>query len=1266
MRIAYSTALFTLILVSITPIIAQQQSVSIGTTAIDPGAVLLLVGDGNQGLAIPTTTSVNTVAKRAGMIVFNTTDSKVYYCDGTNWAPISGGVGATDSQTITINGNILSISNGNQQNIASTAPTTVGQILVWSGSAWTSSGGAAAPAVNQVLQWNGTTWAPATLSGGGSITISGTAPITVGGTAVSPIISLANTAVTPGSYGTTVAIPQINVDAQGRITSASNQNIPTANGTTTGLLSNADHNTFSGKLSANVLTTAGDVLFHDGTSVTRLPRGTNGQALFSTASGIQWGNLSGGGNMSTTIYDTNNDGIVDVAASINLGTQMANTIFAGPASGGGASPAFRTMVAADLPNIDVSKLTTGVLGVARGGTGGSATPTNGGVSYGTGTAYAFTAAGTSGQVLQSNGAAIPTWTDLITNINASAGSINGARVNPTFGSQNVSTTGTLTSGATTVTSLTIGTSAWPANAAGSLTNNGTGTLSWAPSLTNPMTTTGDLIVGGASGASTRLAGAAGFLRSTGAALPTWSALVATDIPNLDAAKITTGFIGIANGGTGATTAATALTNLGALGAAATAGGDLSGTFSNLQLASGAIVNADVNAAAAIAGTKIAPNFGAQNVVTTGTLSSGATTVTSLTIGTSVWPANATGVLSNNGTGTLSWTAPLTNPMTTLGDIIVGGAAGATTRLAGATGFLRSTGAATPTWSALAAADIPNLDASKITTGAIPIANGGTGATTAAAALTNLGALGTSLPNGNIYVGNAGTATAVPVSGDVALTTAGVTSIVAGVIVDTDINSAAAIAGTKINPNFGSQPITTTGSASFGALNATGATTLSALAGSGVRAVTADPTGVLGTVPLSVPFVGANQIPRGNGTAQIGSSIFDDGTNVGIHGPIDVNYKLLAYGANPAIGVNNSGVIIGDVQGNSFSNYFWTDFENSPVFAFMGANVGLGTMSPSHKMTVYEPASYSLINFQTATTGTGFTNGLMVGLDDANGNADIWNWEPGFIQFGTSGTQRMIIEANGNIGMGTSTPAGKLHVANSDWATGSALISASANTAGATLRFTSPDAGNHIYDIIGSTGTGANPGAGAFGIWDDTGAAYRLMILPNGNVGLGTDFPSQKLHVIGNILASGSITPSDERLKQDITDLNYGLHEISKLRPVSYHWKSDPKGKRVLGLIAQEALTVTPEIIEAPQKEDDYYAMNYVELIPVLIKATQELSEKVFRLEKENEALKTTNNQLQATITNQRNQQRDIDQLKKQVEELRRLMSLEAKKTEPKK
>lgn len=65
-----------------------------------------------------------------------------------------------------------------------------------------------------------------------------------------------------------------------------------------------------------------------------------------------------------------------------------------------------------LSSVSLTANVTGTLPIANGGTNSTATPTNGGVSYGTGSAFAFTAAGTSGQALVSAGAAAPAWTTL--------------------------------------------------------------------------------------------------------------------------------------------------------------------------------------------------------------------------------------------------------------------------------------------------------------------------------------------------------------------------------------------------------------------------------------------------------------------------------------------------------------------------------------------------------------------------------------------------------------------------------------------------------------------------------------------------------------------------------------------------------------------------------------------------------------------------------------------------------------------------------------
>ena len=59
---------------------------------------------------------------------------------------------------------------------------------------------------------------------------------------------------------------------------------------------------------------------------------------------------------------------------IGVTSAAINTVFAGPGSGSAAAPSFRALVAADIPNLNTSKLTAGTLGVTRGGTGVTANP----------------------------------------------------------------------------------------------------------------------------------------------------------------------------------------------------------------------------------------------------------------------------------------------------------------------------------------------------------------------------------------------------------------------------------------------------------------------------------------------------------------------------------------------------------------------------------------------------------------------------------------------------------------------------------------------------------------------------------------------------------------------------------------------------------------------------------------------------------------------------------------------------------------------------
>jgi len=113
---------------------------------------------------------------------------------------------------------------------------------------------------------------------------------------------------------------------------------------------------------------------------------------------------------------------------------------------------------------------------------------------------------------------------------------------------------------------------------------------------------------------------------------------------------------------------------------------------------------------------------------------------------------------------------------------------------------------------------------------------------------------------------------------------------------------------------------------------------------------------------------------------------------------------------------------------------------------------------------------------------------------------------------------------------------------------------------------------------------------------------------------------------GNTTIAGTLTESsDKRLKKDISPITFGLETILKLNPVEYNWIKD-KGNayKSLGLIAQEADLVVPNIVHTDASERKLMSVSYTELIPVLIKGMQEQQEVIKKQE-------ATNTKQQETI-----------------------------------
>ena len=108
---------------------------------------------------------------------------------------------------------------------------------------------------------------------------------------------------------------------------------------------------------------------------------------------------------------------------------------------------------------------------------------------------------------------------------------------------------------------------------------------------------------------------------------------------------------------------------------------------------------------------------------------------------------------------------------------------------------------------------------------------------------------------------------------------------------------------------------------------------------------------------------------------------------------------------------------------------------------------------------------------------------------------------------------------------------------------------------------------------------------------------------------------------GNFTGSASADISDQRLKENITDLTNSLGKISQLRGVSYTWKKEAnKDLNVpyYGLLAQELEAIIPELVWNHSIHDTeeikYKSIHMTGLIPVLVEAVKELSAKVTALE----------------------------------------------------
>jgi hypothetical protein len=263
-----------------------------------------------------------------------------------------------------------------------------------------------------------------------------------------------------------------------------------------------------------------------------------------------------------------------------------------------------------------------------------------------------------------------------------------------------------------------------------------------------------------------------------------------------------------------------------------------------------------------------------------------------------------------------------------------------------------------------------------------------------------------------------------------------------------------------------------------------------------------------------------------------------------------------------------------------------------TFATSTGVVGIGTIAPSAWGTGYGVAQLGYSSFWGATTGAVCHTSNNTYFDGTNYKYIITDSATDYYQL--SGTHVWRTAVSGTAG-NTVSFTERMRISS-----GNLLVGTTTNyaTLGASVQ------------VVNASGLGQFAGG-------DAGATFTYSF-GRDNVTTGNFVFALNGTVIASINAgTGVYTPlSDSRVKKNIEPLQYGLDEILKLSPVTYNMVAEENSdKKHIGLIAQEVKSVIDEAVDdLIDQENQMYGLDKSGLVPVLIKAIQELNAKVTALE----------------------------------------------------
>jgi Chaperone of endosialidase len=288
---------------------------------------------------------------------------------------------------------------------------------------------------------------------------------------------------------------------------------------------------------------------------------------------------------------------------------------------------------------------------------------------------------------------------------------------------------------------------------------------------------------------------------------------------------------------------------------------------------------------------------------------------------------------------------------------------------------------------------------------------------------------------------------------------------------------------------------------------------------------------------------------------------------------------------------------------------------------VGGNIGVGTTQPAEPLDVNGRVKSGSLSVGPWPTNSNY---MMFGVNTLNQSAHM-NYallqgatsEPGRtflnspvdIRFRIGNTEQMILANNGNVGIGTITPNGRLDVAN--------LVRFGLDEGGS---------GPKVITFARDGSDEINAGKIAFKpSWDP---------MALGIVGAGT-IPNRKVRIWDDLVVDneafkpggGSWTSfSDKRLKTNVKPLSGSLNKLLKLRGVSFQWKEPEKyGKLTgtqVGLVADEVEEIFPDWVGTDSA--GYKTLTIRGFEALTIEALRELQQA-------NEELRSANSELQKRL-----------------------------------